>query len=536
MRSSRANWKAGLVLLVAGGMVSLLSGATANLPKVLWRTFEAVTVTADAAGQAAKSAGAAAAQPQKARGVTVKKKNADVTISTSMTFAAADASDGTVDGVFTVTGNLTMTNGGAITCNDPASPTTASACPITIVVSGNMEMQAGSQINANNTVDGGTGGEIKITVGGDFTMRGPAGGNSGALITSQHLGTGTDDGGRVTIVVGGVTLDHSVDPAIGVCNTPTGDVLIESGALITTDSNTHRAGDIGVYAGHNITISGTVRAEGTGGTGHGGAITVDACCFLLVSDSGLVRSAGRDPGPDRVHLQGCTVTILGVVESTGPAHQGPAPLCTPPIRPGKPANSSACVEIWAGTNLTIDSTSPHNGQVNADVGQSGGTQGRGWVDILANGSIIINGNTTTPYVNPGDNSLVTPPWAIHANMALQNGTGGVINVQSKATDVSATGRAIQANASTGSNGGAGGSATIQASGNVLLDGASVQTMGDNSGGGSQAGGSIAVRSFNGTVTGASPGELNADGGGGGGTVGTVTITGCGTPAPGDGVA
>src|SRR5262249_24097406 len=111
-----------------------------------------------------------------------------------------------------------------------------------------------------------------------------------------------------------------------------------------------------------------------------------------------------------------------------------------------------------------------------------------------------------------------------------------INVQSRASDVSATGRAIQANASTGSNGGKGGSATVEASGNVSLDGASIQTMGDNSGGGSQAGGSSAGRPCHGTVTGAAPGELNADGGAGGGVFGTVTITGCGTPAPGDGVA
>src|SRR5262245_786557 len=226
-------------------MVSLLSGATASLPKAIWRTFEAVTVAADAAGQAAKSA--PKGQPQKAVGVvSVKKKTADLTINTARTFASLDGSadddDGIVNGIFTKNGNLTIANGGAITCNDPSAPTTASACPITLVVSGNMEIQAGGRIDANNNVDGGTGGEIKITVGGDFTMRGPSGGNPGALITSQHLGTGTDDGGKVTIVVGGVTLNNTVDPAIGVCNTPTGDVLIESGALITTDRNTTRQG------------------------------------------------------------------------------------------------------------------------------------------------------------------------------------------------------------------------------------------------------------------------------------------------------
>jgi hypothetical protein len=82
----------------------------------------------------------------------------DVTISFPTTFAAADASDGVVDGVFTVMGNLTITGTGNITCNDPGAP--ASACPITIVVGGNMEMQAGSAILAENTNDGGNGGNL----------------------------------------------------------------------------------------------------------------------------------------------------------------------------------------------------------------------------------------------------------------------------------------------------------------------------------------------------------------------------------------
>ncbi len=72
----------------------------------------------------------------------------DVTISSPTTFAAADASDGTIDGVFTVMGNLTITGTGNITCDDPASPSGASACAIRIAVGGDMEMQAGSTITA----------------------------------------------------------------------------------------------------------------------------------------------------------------------------------------------------------------------------------------------------------------------------------------------------------------------------------------------------------------------------------------------------
>src|SRR5262249_11557015 len=154
----------------------------------------------------------------------------------------------------------------------------------------------------------------------------------------------------------------------------------------------------------------------------------------------------------RVHLEACTVTIYGKVESTAPGHQNPTPNCTPPIRPGKPANSTACVEIWSGTTLVIDSTNGHNGQVNADVGFSGGTTGSGWIDVLANGNITMTGNTTLPYNSGGDinnNALSGPAFSVHANMGLQNGHGGDIEVLSKSANVTTSGRAIQANASTG---------------------------------------------------------------------------------------
>ena len=143
-----------------------------------------------------------------------------------------------------------------------------------------------------------------------------------------------------------------------------------------------------------------MEAQGFAGAGHGGAITLDACCTLLITDTGIVDSQGRDPGPGRVHIEACTVTIDGFVQSSGPAHQSPEPDCTPPERPDRPANSTACVEIWAGTTLTIDSTGTHKGQVNADVGFSGGISGLGWIDILANGNIVLNDGTGNDGANP----------------------------------------------------------------------------------------------------------------------------------------
>jgi hypothetical protein len=97
-----------------------------------------------------------------------------------------------------------------------------------------------------------------------------------------------------------------------------------------------------------------------------------------------------------VHLQGCVVKIFGLVASIGPGHKLPLDNLCNVNRPGKPANSAACVEIWSGTTLEIDSTNGHKGEVNADTGQSGGNDGRSWVDVLANLAITIRGNGTAP--------------------------------------------------------------------------------------------------------------------------------------------
>src|SRR5262245_36187934 len=73
----------------------------------------------------------------------------DVTISVPTSFVDLDGSgldaDGVVNGVFTVTGNLSFIATGTIHCNDnatdqPPGPVAngASACPIQLVVGGNM--------------------------------------------------------------------------------------------------------------------------------------------------------------------------------------------------------------------------------------------------------------------------------------------------------------------------------------------------------------------------------------------------------------
>jgi hypothetical protein len=427
-----------------------------------------------------------------------------LTINAPTTFASLDNGPDDQDpavGVFRFCGDLTIANGGSITCDDPALPTAASACPINIVLLGSLEIQAGGSIHADNNIDGGLGGDISLTIGGDFTMRGPTvpGGSDGAFVSSQKKSGGSQEGGDILILVGGVTTTpdptpgqdpNNPSPAIGVCDSPvicgvtipanTGNALIELGATIISDSASGRAGDIALYTGRNITVHGTVVARGFTTGGHGGAITLDACCDLLIGDTGVVSSQGQDPGPDRVHVEACVVTIFGLVQSTGPAHGAPQFNCIPPERPDKPAISTACVEIWSGTTLTIDSTGTHHAEVHADVGFSGGSSGQGWIDILANGNIVLNDGAG----NDGANPIIPSPasdYLVHANMGLGNGRGGIILVQSKFGSVSTFGDAIQANNTAA--GGGGGTITVQAggtgspAGDVLFDSASIQAMG-----------------------------------------------------------
>src|SRR6476660_5055117 len=75
----------------------------------------------------------------------------DETITVPTTFASLDNGPHDADptvGVVKIDGNLTIANGGSITCNDgPPLPATASGCDITLVVTGTLEIQAGGSIN-----------------------------------------------------------------------------------------------------------------------------------------------------------------------------------------------------------------------------------------------------------------------------------------------------------------------------------------------------------------------------------------------------
>ena len=423
-----------------------------------------------------------------------------------------DASSSVLTGItLNVTGNVvletpTIATGGQIEANDIGPNNNNHASPITINATGNLEMAAGSKILSENVISGGDGGKITIIVGGDMILHGTNLPTPGALISARKIsGAGdTGNGGDIYIQVGNVVVVQSVgtsgEPVFtATCaeRNPTGDILLEQGAQILADGP-GEAGAIRIFAGHDATIRGTVSSRGFSTLGRGGPITIDACCNLLIDDTGIVSSRGQDPGADLVHLEGCCVFVNGLVESTGPGHQlvtsPDKNLCNAPVRPGHLANSSGCVEVWSGTKIIIDSTGTHRGEINADTAQAGGTAGRGWIDLFANGDITINDGDGND-----QNGGATPVAAVHANQFVTNAHGGQIVIKSLLGNVIATGFAVQADATNG--GGSGGQLTIEAKQNLTFDTASVFARGDFvATGGYGKGGSISERSFQAAIS------------------------------------
>jgi len=373
---------------------------------------------------------------------------------------------------------------------------------------------------------------LEIT-SGNFIME------SGAVVSGDSPG-GCDGGNKGAPIT--ITVDNgSLFPAFA--------VDLKTGSYI--HSNSCSGGDIVITAlsptGGAINVDGTVESVGSiSGTGAvqapgGGTITIKAFCNLTVSDTGLISSRGGDPGADLVHLEACVVEVDGKVESTGAGHAIPnsptnhcyfqiAGFPSPPQvpvnpaddpqnpRPDKPANSTACVEIWAGTTLTINSVLPHNGQVNADTGSGGGNEGTGWIDLFARGNINIIGDSRTFF-------------AVHANDNDGSGgtgsQGGLVDVLSTGGKITASGHALQANGNPASGGADGGTVNMDADQDLDLTGGTVEAKGATSGTG-PTGGTINGRSWHGAILADAASLLDVTGGDP--VNGTVNLKACTTIA------
>jgi hypothetical protein len=408
----------------------------------------------------------------------------------------------------------------------------------TCLVSGQSPPVSGSLSFAQRLVILGTGRinvvqpGVTITVtAGEFLMR------PGSVLTGGDAATcggGTPDGAPITITVNG-NVETSVGSTIR-SNGCSGGAI----SITTTGAGQIAIGGLVESAGGR---TGTGAVQGLGG----GAITLKAGCLLTVANTARVSSRGRDPGADLVHLEGCEVTILGLVESTGNGHGPPNNPANHCVLPGKSPSSTACVQIWSGGTVLIDSTpaadsmAGNAGEINADIGFAGGSNGRSWIEIFAAGGVTIRDGTGNdhPVEIPGG-APVPSTFAVHANMmAVTNANGGLINITSTTADVVASGDAVQASGRPaeggGPPGGNGGEIHIEANRNVTLNGARIFAQGDIAGtGGFGNGGHIGttngpVRAFNGPLSWTS-GTGDAQPTGSplmGGASGAINLRGCG---------
>jgi len=389
-------------------------------------------------------------------------------------------------GTFDIPKNLHITGTGSISVAlPPPFPRT-----ITINIDGSLIMDTGAKIIGDVPFNfSGKAATITINATADINLAPrttvPPAASNGAQIRSI-----ANSGNCPGSVGGDITLNADSDhDGTGDFTSDNGSQVISSGACL---------GGAVVVTGAKIDIDGEVSSIGrAAGQGRGGPVTVDAECTATVSNTGIVQSIGTDPGADLVHIEGgCAVSILGLVQSTGAGHVGAAPHCTPPFRPGKPALSNACVEIWSGGPLTIDSKAPNHGQVSADL-SGANPAGWNWIELFAVADITINGAPAAPTA-----------FSVHANENLKtNAHGGFIRVTSTAGSVIASGRDFQTNAiAAGSIGGKpgpfplAGCATAPCGGIVIEGDVDVDLRnGLAESRGAASGGQIDVRAFNGLI-------------------------------------
>ncbi|HEV7487903.1 MAG TPA: Ig-like domain-containing protein [Thermoanaerobaculia bacterium] len=404
---------------------------------------------------------------------------ADVTVGGTVNFSSLDGSaqddDHTVNGVFTVNGNLTIS--GIVNCNDSVFSIT---CSMKFVSSGNFEMTAGSGLFAEDRIGTGNGGDVTIQAGGNVTLDGPMGILSGAKIsTSRSIGAlPGQHAGAITVTSGGTTnlqAGTSVSAAAGDGT---------AGIINITSQGVATIGGL-VASGPGATVNNATKYTGeilTGGlpTSKGGSITIKSNTHtqpaLTVTGDAIIVVQGGIPGGGTLTLEGCDLRINGLVASTS--------------RDG----SGARVDIRSGTSITVDGrdvshsgpTPGRFGVVRADSTFQG-TTGAMQADLFAANDITILGPDQTQAV-----------FGVNSNGGnLVHDLSGAVRLISTNGSVTASANAISASGA--SLGDRGGSITVASKNAATLNGATIKASGDTGLDPFRRGGSINVRSYSSAV-------------------------------------
>jgi len=394
----------------------------------------------------------------------------DVTITGTSSFAALDGSpsdhDGAANGVFTVTdGNLVVN--GVVNCNDDSG--SDSACSMAFSVSGDMTIGSSGALYAENRSGTGSGGAVSLNVGGALHLA------SGAVVSTASKSSSGAAGGAITATAGGaVNLASGATIDAGSSNAAGGAVTIAAGGRVTVDGNVLSGPSRAILA---TRLYGGAALDGGTSNSAGGTIRLSSTSYgepaIVVGATANIVSQGADAGAGPVTLDGCGITVQGLVAALSRKA------------------GAAQVNIRSGKDVLIDgrdlgATGIRAGRIRADA-PTGTALNKG-VDIFATETVDIRGPVS------GSMFTVSSLPGLHDTKSY----GGLIRITSLTDTVNGSGNMIDDGHSAA--GDSGGSIDIAAKGNVNLHTAVLRAVGDfNTNNANRGGGSIRVRSYSGDV-------------------------------------
>jgi hypothetical protein len=218
-------------------------------------------------------------------------------------------------------------------------------------------------------------------------------------------------------------------------------VLIDQGASVVVASNNQQAGDILIKSGCASTINGTVSNTVSGTLGLPGKITIASCAGGITTGLGsLIQTLGVDPGGSDINLLACCnpgdIVVNGLVMGQAHAHVTGGPK--PNIR----------VAAFNGSvTINGNSTTPQLNDINVFGGlydiypgllswvTSGSIPGK--VEVQASGDITVRGHGST------GTGAHTSYAAVAAGTLTSNAQGGLVDVRSLSGKIIGSDRAFQ---------------------------------------------------------------------------------------------
>jgi len=337
---------------------------------------------------------------------------------------------------------------------------------IFITAAGDISMSQNVTINATTSfedggvleVESGTG---SVTISGKLEATGGADGQGGdfsilaaddiAITGDINVNGGDFDGGFVEIDAGR-------------------DVTIGASILANSTTGGGIGGDIGIYGGRDVTLSGTESIEANGHTdseffcGEGGAIVVEATTGNLVVGAGVTaQSNGSQPdcaGDSIVLTAGGNLSVAGKLQSKAQGTAGAGGLVSMTAGGSLESLSTTIVDVTGGSGgggmLEVDAGGDVDFGGFADAGATNGGAGSS-IRLSSKNSAFVNGTLATSGVVPlGATNGTVEVHACHTEIEngglIQNvGTRGENRLIGERQVVVAAGGQVLADGLTGKN-------------------------------------------------------------------------------------